>query len=89
MASYNGVDEAFRAARESLEYDPQILTRVTFEWGRVELVLIDRVTRELERGFEEKPVEIWPPCCLPVGGNQSHCHILTKHFPKQSWNASD
>ena len=57
--------------------------------GEGRACVLDRVVREPERGFEEKPVEIRPPCCLPIGGGQRHCHLLTKHFPKQSGNASD
>ena len=29
------------------------------------------------------------PCCRPAGGDQSHCHLLTKHFLKHSGNASE
>ena len=47
------------------------------------------MAREPERGFEEKPVEIRPPCCLLIGGDESHFHLLTKHFPKHSGNAND
>ena len=50
---------------------------------------MDQVAWEPERGFEEKPAEIRSPCCLPVGGDQSHCYLLTKHFLKQSGNASE
>ena len=80
--------EAFEAA-ESFEYDPQILKQVRSRVREGRACALDRVARQPERGFEEKPVEIRPPCCLLVGGDESHCHLLTKHLSEKPRDASD
>ena len=47
------------------------------------------VSRELERGLNEHPVEVWPPCRLPMAGDQIYRHLLAKHLLKQPTDPSE
>ena len=43
----------------------------------------------MERGLEEHPAEVWSPCRLPIGGDQSNCHLLPKCLSEKPRDARD